>query len=164
MYTKYNIITKTKYKDFCEKTNDIQIVENNLEMRKITLMDKFGNICPIEYKDDDTIQTLTRFGENDPVYMLYLLVTIADAKFLSEDEFKNYVQLPLMNEPDCKMVKINNSTYEEFTKYFMDYVKYERDFDKEFQLINEKGQTDSNITINESNLLEGGNNIKIKNN
>ena len=39
MNAKYNIITKTSYKDFCEKTNDIQIVENDLENRIATVID-----------------------------------------------------------------------------------------------------------------------------
>ena len=52
MNTKYKIITKTTYKDFCEKTDDIQIVENDSEMRRVTLIDKFGNKCQIDYKED----------------------------------------------------------------------------------------------------------------
>ena len=154
MSTKYNIITKATYKEFCEKTNDIQIVENDSEMRRVTLIDKFGNKCQIDYKEDDTILALTRIGGNDPVYMLYLLVTIADAKFLSEVDFKNFVQGPLMNMPGNKIVEITRGTYEEFTKYFMDYVKYFRDFDKEFQFT-EKKQTDASKMKNVSNSLVG---------
>ena len=155
MSIKYNIITKTSYKEFCEKTADIQIVENEPEMRRITLIDKFGNKSQIDYNEDDTILALTRIGKNDPVYMLHLLATIADAIFLSEVDFKNFIQVPLMNKPGNKILEITRGTYEEFTKYFMDYVKYFRDFDKEFQLFTEKKQTDASKMENVSNSLVG---------
>ena len=155
MNTKYNIITKTSYKEFCEKSEDIQIVENDLENRIATLMDKFGNKCQIDYKEDDTILALTRIGGNDPVYMLHLLVTVADAIFLSEVDFKNFIQVHLMNESHRKMLEISDSAYEGFTHYFRDYVKYFRDFDKEYQLITEKKQTDASKMKNVSNSLVG---------
>jgi hypothetical protein len=158
MSTKYNLITKTIYKDFCEKTNNIQIVENDSEKRRVTLMDKFGNKCLIDYNKANTIFTLTRVGRNDPTYILYLLVTLANAKFLSEDDFKNCMQVPLMNGPDCKMVKITKSTYEGFTQYFMDYVKYEKDFYKEFQLFTKGKRADSKTINDVPYTLEGGNN------
>ena len=158
MNTKYKIITKTSYKDFCEKTNDIQIVENDLENRIATVIDKFGNKSQLDYNEDDTILALTRMGKNDPVYMLHLLVTVADAIFLSEVDFKNFIQVPLMNEPHCKMVKISDNAYEGFTHYFRDYVKYFRDFDKEFQLFMEGKRTDSKTLNDESNSLEVKNN------
>lgn len=157
MSTKFNIITKTTYKDFCDKTIDIQIVENNLEIRRVTLMDKFGNKCRLDYNEDDTIIALTRVDVNDPVYMLYLLVTLTDAIFLSEDNFKKCIQIPLMNNLDNRIVEITRSTYEKFTKYFLENIKYARDFDKEFRLINPNGQIDSYTNTIESNHLIGQN-------
>jgi hypothetical protein len=163
MSTKYNIITKTTYKDFCEKTDDIQIVENYLEKRKITLLDKFGNKCQIDYNEDDTILALTRIGVNDPVYILYLLVTLADAMFLSEDAFKNCIQVPLLDKPDTQIVEITNDVYEEFTRYFLDYVKHARDFNREFQLFTEAKRADSKTIKDVTNSLEeeNDNNLKI---
>jgi hypothetical protein len=158
MSTKYNIITKITYKDFCEKTTDIKIVENDFEKRMVTLIDKFGNKCRIDFNENDTIIALTRIRGNDPVYMLYLLVTLADAKFLSEDDFKNCIQVPLMNEPDCKMVKITNGTYEEFTQYFLDYVKFERDFKKEYQILLDALQNNSSRILNKSHSSKKENN------
>ena len=158
MSTKFNIITKTTYKEFCDKTNDIQIVENNLEMRRVTLVDKFSNKCQLNYNEEDTIIALTRFGENDPVHFLYLLVTLTDAVFLSENAFKNCIQIPLMNMLDSRMVEITRSTYEEFTKYFKENIKYARDFEKESQFLNPNGQIDSYTNSIESNHLIGQNN------
>ena len=138
MNKKYNIITKTTYKDFCDKTNDIQIVENNSDEKQITLLDKFGNRCQIAYNEDDTIIALTKVGANDPVFILNLLVTISGAIFLCEDDFKNCIQIPLMNKPYTEKVEITNDSYEGFTQYFKDYVKYWRDFDKEYQIYTKK--------------------------
>lgn len=153
MSTKFNIITKTTYKEFCDMTSDIQIVENNLETRSVTLRDKFGNKCQLEYNKDDTITALTRAGKHDPVYMLYLLVTLTDAIFLSENNYKNCIQIPLMNKLDSRIVEITRSTYEEFTKYFRKNIKYARDFDKEYQLLNVKKHTGSDRIDTETNFL-----------
>jgi hypothetical protein len=106
MSKKYNIITKTTYKDFCDKANDIRIVENNLEEKKITLLDKFGNRCQIEYNEDNIIIALTKVGANDPVFILNLLVTISGAIFLCEDDFKNCIQIPLLNKSHIEKVEI----------------------------------------------------------
>ena len=158
MSTKFNIITKTTYKEFCDKTNDIQIVENNLEMRRVTLVDKFSNKCQLNYNEEDTIIALTRFGENDPVHFLYLLVTLTDAVFLSENAFKNCIQIPLMNMLDSRMVEITRSTYEEFTKYFKENINYTRDFEKEFQLFTKGKHADSKAPNDELNSPERENN------
>jgi hypothetical protein len=138
MSKKYNIITKTTYKDFCDKANDIRIVENNLEEKIITLLDKFGNRCQIEYNEDNIIIALTKVGANDPVFILNLLVTISGAIFLCEDDFKNCIQIPLLNKSHIEKVEITKDYYEGFTQYFKNYVKYWRDFAKEFQLPNKK--------------------------
>lgn len=112
----------------------------------------------LEYNEDDTIIALTRVGKNDPVYFLYLLVTVTDAIFLSEDAFKNCIQIPLMNNLDNRIVKITKGTYQEFTNYFMDNIKYARDFDKEYQLFKEGKRADSKAPNDESNSPEGENN------
>jgi hypothetical protein len=132
MNKKYNIITKTTYKDFCDKTNDIQIVENNSEKKKITLLDKFGNRCQMEYNEDNIIIALTRVGADDPVFILNLLVTLFGAIFLCESDFKNCIQNPLLNKPEPMNVDITKDSYEGFTQNFKNYVKYWRDFDKEY--------------------------------
>ena len=157
MSTKYNIITKSTYKDFSNMTDDIQIVENDLEMKRATLIDKFNNKCQLDYNEDDIIIALTRFRKNDPVYFLYLLVTLTDAVFLSEDTFKNCIQIPLMNKPDSRIVEITRSTYEEFTKYFKENIKWARDFDKESQSLNPNCQIDSYTNSIESNHIIGQN-------
>jgi hypothetical protein len=122
MSKKYNINTKTTYKDFCDKANDIRIVENNLEEKKITLLDKFGNRCQIEYNEDNIIIALTKVGANDPVFILNLLVTISGAIFLCEDDFKNCIQIPLLNKPLSEKVEITKDYYEGFTQYFKNYI------------------------------------------
>jgi hypothetical protein len=136
--TKFNIITKTTYKDFCDKTSDIQIVENNLEMRMVTLLDKFGNISLLEYDADHVIISLCSVEKHDPAYLLYLLVTLTDAVFLSENNYKNCIQIPLIDKLGINTVEIETSTYEEFTRYFKENIKWARDFDKESQLTRSK--------------------------
>lgn len=147
---------------FCNKTNDIQVIENDLKKRSITLMDRFGNKCQLEYNEDDTIIALTRTDANDPIYMLYLLVTLTNALFLSEDNLKNCIQVPLKDKPDNKIVEITHDTYKEFTKYFEEYVKYRRNFEKEYQLLNVKKQTYSDRINTESNFLDTEKNDVLK--
>jgi len=139
MSTKFNIITKTRYKEFCDTAN-IQIVENNLEMRIVTIADKFGNISQLKYNEDDTIIELSSVVRHDPVYLIYLLVTLTDTLFLSEENYRNCIQIPLMKKLGNKTVEIETSIYEEFTKYFKENIKWVRDFDKESQLLDRNGQ------------------------
>jgi hypothetical protein len=155
--TKFNIITKNTYKEFYDKTIDIQIVENNLELKMVTFLDKFGNISLIEYDVDDIIIALSSVERHDPVYLLYLLVTLTDAVFLSENNYKNCIQIPLMNKLGIKKVEIETSTYEEFTKYFKENIKWAGDFDTESQFLNPNGQIDSYTNSIVSNYLIGQN-------
>jgi len=157
MSKKFNLITKTSYKDFCNKTQDIQIVEIDLASRRVTLVDKFENKIQMEYNHNNTIISLLCIGNNDPEFVLHLLVTKADAIFLCEDDYKKYIQVPLKEEPYCKSVKITIGTYEEFTKYFKDYVKYVRDFDKEFQIFSEKKRKHAETINQVSDSFAGGN-------
>lgn len=142
MSTKFNIITKTRYKEFCN-TSNIQIVENNLEMRVVTLSDKYGNISQLEYNEDDTIIALSSVDKHDPVYLLYLLVTLTDSLFFSEENYRVCLQIPLMNELGNEEVEIKTSNYEEFTNYFKENIKWARDFKKESRLLDRNGQIDS---------------------
>lgn len=158
MTTKFNIISETTYKEFCDKTNDIRIIENDLEMRRVTVVDKYNNKCQLEYDEEDTLTALTRFGKNDPAYFLYLLVTLTDTVFLSEDAFKNCIQIPLMSKLDSRIIEITRETYDEFTMYFKENINWARDFDKEFRLLNQNGQIDSCTNSIEPKHLIGQNN------
>lgn len=132
MSTHYNIITKSKINDI-ENVNGIGI--HIAEEGNPWINDKYGNGLSIMAQDDGEIIRVTRYGANNPTFILYKLATELDVIFI--DEYSASAGMVIVKEPDPEskvgigFIPDDEDMMKSYTKRFLKWAN-ELDFDKYF--------------------------------